>query len=131
MYSDHTIEPENCIELAYKGKRERFVTPNIPNRGYPGQVIKVSIPRGSSDTTMVRETQQLLFNLDFESLKDKARSALPNVRRNLVAKKNLTLGSKEIEKNENCYVFDRYKDLYLTKSQRNIMLLQGIQSEMS
>ena len=53
MYSEHMIEPENCIELAYKGKREYFVMPNVPNQGYPGQTIKVSIPRGSSDTTMV------------------------------------------------------------------------------
>ena len=49
MYSEHTIDPKNCIELSYKEKREHFVTPNIPNRGYPGQVIKVSIP----DTTIV------------------------------------------------------------------------------
>ena len=53
MWSEHTIEPTNRIEFAYKGKREHFVTPNVPNCGYPGQSIKVSIPRGSSDTTMV------------------------------------------------------------------------------
>ena len=35
MYSEHTIEPENHIELAFKGKREHIVTLNIPNRGYP------------------------------------------------------------------------------------------------
>ena len=45
------IEPKNCIELVYKGKREHFVTPNVPNRGYSGQTIKVLIPRGLSDTT--------------------------------------------------------------------------------
>ena len=47
------IEPENRIELAYKGKREHFVMPNSPNQGYPGQTIKVSISQGFSDTTMV------------------------------------------------------------------------------
>ena len=45
---------------------------------------------------MVRETQQLTFNLDLESSKDKARSVVPNVGRNLVAKKTLTLGSTEL-----------------------------------
>ena len=59
MYAEHTIEPENCIKLAYKGKCEHFVTPNIPNRGYPGQVIKVSIPREFSDTTMVEKCSSL------------------------------------------------------------------------
>ena len=59
MYREHTIEPENCNELAYKGKRQHFVTPNVPNRGYPEQTIKVSIPQGSSDTSMVRERARL------------------------------------------------------------------------
>ena len=67
MYSKHTTKPDNCIELAYKGKGEHFVTPNVPNQGYPGQTIKVSIPRGSPDITMVRESQVLTFNLDLES----------------------------------------------------------------
>ena len=129
MYAEHTVEPDNRIELAYKGKREHFVTPNIPNQGYPGQTIKVLIPRGSSDTTMVRETQQLTFNLDLESSKDKARSVVPNVGRNLVAKKTLSLGPTELEVVENADIFDTYKDLYLTKKQRENMQLQGIQPE--
>ena len=44
MYSEHTIEPENRIELGYKGKREHIVMPNVQNLGYPGQTIEVSIP---------------------------------------------------------------------------------------
>ena len=94
LYTKHSIEPENCIQLAYKGKKEHFVTPNVPNRGYPGQTIKVNIPRGSSDTTMVRETQQLTFNLDLELSKDKARSIVNNIGRAIaVSKKTLSLGS--------------------------------------
>ena len=103
MYSKHTIEPENCIELAYKGKREHFVTPNVPNRGYPGQIIKVSIPQGSSDTTMVKgDAAVLTFNLDLESSKDKARSSCAkHWEESCHAKKTLTLGSKELEVIEN------------------------------
>ena len=33
-----------------------------------------------------------------------------------MAKKTLSLGSKEIEVIENCNIFDMYKDLYLTKT---------------
>ena len=129
MYGEHTIQPDNCIELAYKGNREHIVTPDIPNRGYPTQAIKVLIPQGSSDTTMVRETQQLTFNLDLESSKDKARSVVSNVGRNLVAKKALSLVSTELEVIKTCDIFDTYKDLYLTKKQRESMQLQGIQPE--
>ena len=131
MYSKHTIKPENHVELAYKGKCEHFVMPNVPNQGYPGQTIKLSIPRGSSDTIMVRETQQLTFNLDLESSKDKARSIVTNIGRNLVAKKTLSLGSTELEVIENADIFDTYKDLYLTKKQRENMQMQGIQLENS
>ena len=92
MYSEHTTETENHIGFSYKGKREHIVTPNVPNIGYPGQTIMVEISRVSSDTTMVRETQQLTFNTDLESSKDKARSMVTNIERNLVAKKTLTLG---------------------------------------
>ena len=71
----------------------------------------------------------LTFNLDLESSKDKARSVVPNVGRNLVAKKTLSLGSTELEVIENADIFDTYKDLYLTKKQRENMQLQGIQLE--
>ena len=78
---------------------------------------------------MVRETQQLTFNLDLESLKDKARSIVTKIGRNLVGKKTLSLGSTEFKDIENADFFDTYKDLYLTKKQRENMQLQGIQSE--
>ena len=127
MYSEHTIEPQNRIELAYKGKREHIVTPNVPNVAYPGQTIMVEIPRGSSDTTMVRETEILTFNLELASSKDKTRTVVPNIGRNIVAKKTLTIGSTELEVVENCDIFDTYKDLYLTEKQRENMHFQGIQ----
>ena len=73
--------------------------------------------------------QQLIFNLDLESSKDEARRVVNNVGRNLVAKKTLTLGSKELEVIENCDIFETYKDLYLTKKQRENMHLQDIQTE--
>ena len=125
MYAEHTIQPENRIELGYKGKREHIVTPNVPNIAYPTQTIMVEIPRGSSDTTMIRDTQQLTFNIELSSSKDKTRTVVQNVGRNILAKKTLTLGSTEIETIENCDIFDTYKDLFLTK--RENMHFQGIQ----
>ena len=127
MYAEHTIQPENRIELGYKGKREHIVTPNIPNIAYPTQTIMVEIPRGSSDTTMIRDTQQLTFNIELTSSKDKTRTVVQNVGRNILAKKTLTLGSIEIETIENCDIFDTYKDLFLTEKKRKNMHFQGIQ----
>ena len=129
MYAEHSIEPENCIQLTYEKKKEHFVTPNKPKGGYPRQIIKVNIFRGSSDTTMIQETKQLSFNLDLEYSKDKARNIVHNIGRAIVVKKTLSLGSKKLEVIENSDIFDVYKDLYLMKKQWGNMHLQGIQAE--
>ena len=81
--------------------------------GILGRQSSVTIPRGSLDITMVRESQ--LLNIRTWSL-DKARSIVTNIGRALVAKKTLSLGSKELEVIENSDIFDTYKDLYLTKT---------------
>ena len=101
----------------------------FPTKGILARQLKCLFLEDHPDTTMVRETQQLTFNLDLESLKDKARSVVPNIGRNLVTKKTLSLGSTEIEVIENEDIFDTYKDLYLTKKLRENMQLQGIQPE--
>ena len=85
--------------------------------------MKVPIPRGSSDTTM------LTFKLDLESSKNKSRSVVNNIGRALVAKITLTLGSKELEVIENCDIFDTYEHLYLTKNKSEKIHLKGIQPE--
>ena len=134
-YKKHVIcgayyEPENRIQLVYKRKRKHVVTPNAPNREYLEQVIRVSFPRESSNTTMVGEPQQLTCNLDFESSKNKERSVgVNNISRGLVAKKTLYLGSTELEVTKNSDIFDVYRELYLTKKQREIMYLHSIQAE--
>ena len=46
----------------------------------------------------------------------------------LVEKKVLMLGSKEIDTINNASIYDTYKDLYLSKKEREEKLLQGIQS---
>ena len=50
-----------------------------------------------------------------------------NIGKNLVAKKTLILGLKELEVIENCDIFETYTDVYLTKKQRgNMHFFKGI-----
>ena len=51
-----------------------------------------------------------------------------NIGREIVTKKVLNLGSKEIESINNSNIFDTYNDLYLSKKDRQDRILQGIQS---
>ena len=120
-------EPERRTQFAFKGKREHIVKVNIPNTGYPNQHIDVEIPAGSRDQIIVPDTLKINFNLEVES-KDKTRTVVSNVGRALVKKKVLMLGSKEIDTVNQSYIYDTYKDLYLSKQEREEKLLQGIQS---
>ena len=109
------------------GKKEHIVKVNKPNIAYPSQHVDTEIPHGSRDHVTVRDTIKVTFNLEIEST-DKTRSAVNNVGRALVKKKELMLGSKEIEKINRSDIYDTYKDLCLSKKERKENLLEGIQS---
>ena len=127
IYDELNPEPEHRTQFAFKGKREHIVKVNIPNIGYPNQHIDEEIPAGSRDQIIVPNTLKITFNLEVES-KPKTRSVVNNVGRALVKKKVLMLGSKEIDTVNQSYIYDTYKDLYLSKQGREEKLLQGIQS---
>ena len=73
---------------------------------------------------------RITFNLVIEST-DNVRSIVNNVGRALVKKKLLMLGLKDIDTIGNSDIYESYKDLYLSKKQkqkkREDKLLQGIQ----
>ena len=123
IYGELNTEPEHRTQFASKGKREHIVKVNIPNIGYPNQHIDVEIPAESRDQVVVPDTLKITFNLEVES-KDKTRSVVNNVGRALVK----MLGSKEIDTVNQSYIYDTYKDLYLSKPEWEEKLLQGIQS---
>ena len=77
---------------------------------------------------IVPDTVKITFNLNIEST-NKTRSILNNVGRILVKKKVLMLGSKDTDTIKNSGIYDTYKDLYLSKKEREEKLLQGIQSD--
>ena len=125
IYGELNPEPEHRTQFTFKVKREHIVKVNTPNFGYPRQLMDVEIPAGSADQVIVPDTLKITFNLDVES-KDKTRSIVNNVGRALVNKKVLVLGSTEIDTVNQSYIYDTYKDLYLTKKEREEKLLQGI-----
>ena len=94
---------------------------------YPTQHINIEIPHDSRDHVIVPDTIKITFNLEFES-PDKEDSVVNNVDRALVKNKELILGSKEIDTINNSHIYGMYKELYLSKKEREEKLLQGIQS---
>ena len=123
IYRELDSIAEHRTQFAFKGKREHISKVNMPNIAYPNQNIGIEIPHGSRDHVIVPDTVKSTFNLDIEST-DKV---VNNVGRALVKKKVLMLGSKDIDTINNSDIYDTYKDLYLSKKEREEKLLQGIQ----
>ena len=82
---------------------------------------------GSRDPVIVRDTVKIMLNLDIKST-DKACRVVNNVGRALVKKKELMLGSKDIDIINNSGIYDTYKDLCLSDKECEEKLLQGKQS---
>ena len=68
-----------------------------------------------------------MFDLDIKST-DKARGIVNNAGGALVRKRVVMLGSKDIDTINHSDIYDTYKDLFLSKKEREERLLQGIQS---
>ena len=96
------------------------------NIAYPNQHIDIEIPHGLRDRVIIPDTVKITFSLDITST-DKARSAVNNVGRTLVKKKEMVLGSKDIDTINNSDIYEKYKDLYLSEKEREERILQGIQ----
>ena len=73
------------------------------------------------DNVIVPDTSKITFSLEIESA-DKARSVLNNVGKALV-KKKLILGSEAIDTINNSDIYDQYKNLFLSKKEREVKLL--------
>ena len=117
---------EHRTQFAFKGKRGHIAKVNMPNIAYLNQNMDIQIPHGSSDYAIIPDTVKITFNLDIEST-DKTHSIVNNVGRALVKENVLMLGSRDIDTISNSDINDTYKDLYLSKKEREKKLLQGIQ----
>ena len=127
VYRELDPMAEHRTQLAFKGQREHIAGTKTPNIAYPRQHIDIKILKGPRDHVIEPDTIKITFNLEVEST-DKTRSVVNNVGRALVKKKELILGSKEIDTINNCDIYDTYKDLHLSEKERKEKLIQGIQS---
>ena len=127
VYGELDPMVEHRTQFTFKGKREHIAKVNIPNIAYPNKHIDIETPHGSRDHVIVPDTTKITFNVEITST-DKARNVVNNVGRALVKEKVLILGSKEIDTINNSNIYDTYKDLYLSKKEREEKLPQGIQS---
>ena len=126
IYGELNPIAEHRIHETFDGTREHMVKSSMPNMAYPSQPIDIEIPKGSRNHVIMPDTLKITFNLEIKST-DKTCSVVNNVGRALVKKKKLTLGSTEIDTINNSDIYDTYKELYLSKKERQEGLLQGIQ----
>ena len=109
IYAELNPIAKHRIPQAFDGTRK------TNGMAYPSQHINIEIHKGSRDHVIVPDTLKIMFNLEIEST-HKTRSVVNNVGRALVKKKELMLGSTEIDTINNSDIFDTFKDLYLSKN---------------
>ena len=127
VYGELYSMMKHRTQFAFKGKTEHIAQVNIPNIAYPSQQFDTEIRHGSRDHVIIPDTIKTTFNLDIKST-EMARSVVNNVGRALVKKKVQMLSSKDVDTINDSDICDMYKDLYLSKKEREEKLPQGIQS---
>ena len=126
VYGELDLMVEHWTQSTFKGNREQIAKVNMLSITCPSQHIGIETLHGSIDHKTVPDTIKITFNLDIEST-GKPRNIVKNAGRALVKKKVLMLGSKGTDTINNSDIYGIYKDLYLSKKEREEKLLQGIQ----
>ena len=119
------------IKQGIKAKRNHEVITHNPNTIKPGETLYVKIPKLEKNCLIVPESLKLTFNLTTSSKVSNAVAAanatfVANVGRNLVERITTKLGGKSINEFDKAYIYNTFKDFWLTDKQRKNNVLQGV-----
>ena len=127
MATGNILNPSrsNRIPLGIKAERLHHVITHNPSSANPGEVLYVRIPRLSPD--MVFVPGSIYLSADLNITGNNNNYVVENVGRNIISKIMVRFGGETIFQLENYNLFSTYKDLWLSKSERDNCIFQGIQ----
>ncbi len=108
-----------------KSPKTHHVITNNPSSGSPGETLYVRIPKLTSNTFFVPGSFYL--SADVKISGDDGNSVVNNLGRNLISKLIVKFGAEELYSLSEYNLYSTFKDLWLTKSQRENLVFQGIQ----
>ena len=119
-YREKTL---NAVKADSKVYRDTF-----SSEAKPGDVLKVIVPRLSKDMVIVPGSLALVFEIDLtEGHADNF--LVQNVTRALVSRMDVNFGGKELQTTQDYGLYKLFEDLFLSKEERDNMVLEGIQTE--
>ena len=108
-----------------KSPKTHHVITNNPSSANPNETLYVRIPKLTSNTFFVPGS--LYLSADVKISGDDGNSVVNNLGRNLISKLIVKFGAETLFSLSEYNLYSTFKDLFLTKSQRENLVFQGIQ----
>jgi len=124
----------NKVARGLKGKRNYEVITHNPNSVNPGETLYVKIPKLERGQVIAPNSMKLTFKLTTTSKVSNAANAtaagfVANIGRNIVERITTKLGGKTMSEVDKAYIYNTFKDLWLTEKQRKNRVQQGIDKD--
>jgi hypothetical protein len=121
----------NKFSRGIKAKTIYEVTTHNPNSVNPGETLYVKIPQLERGQVIVPNSIKLTFKLTTSSKASSVANAanatfVANIGRNLVERITMKLGGKTMNEIDKAYIYNTFKDFWLTDEQRKNRVQQGI-----
>ena len=114
------------VQNALRGTKTHHVITHNPSSISPNETLYVRLPKLKKDMLFVPDSIYLSGDLEIKG--DAGNYVGDNVGRNLIRKLVVKIGGEIVYDLSNYNIFMKYKDLWLTKEQRENRIFQGIQS---
>ena len=119
-------ERRNRIPLGLKAERHHHVITHNPSSASPKEVLYVRVPRLTENTVFVPGS--VYISADVVLSGNNKNSVVNNLGRNFISKLVVKWGAETILAVDNYHLYATFKDLWLTKEERDNMVFLGIQS---
>ena len=122
------LNPERLLRTpkGIKGTRQKVIVTYNPSEIDQAQLLEVKFPNLGSDNVIVPGTANLSFNIELSSTADPNRTLVSNIGRAIVKKLAVKFEGNEIMSRDNYDIFECYRDLWKTKSEKRNAIRQGI-----
>src|SRR5215470_2279174 len=126
-----------CLKnsVKFKGETTNYVTNFSPSTAKPGDTLYINFP-SIKDKLIVPGTFALTFDMEIAldpstPGNDVRTFPVNNLAANIISKFSVKVGSQYIYQLDYSYLYNTYKDLWLTANERANMMYHGIQDPVS
>ena len=114
------------IPKGIKGNRRRIIITHNSSEKTKNQLLLVRLPNLANDDVIIPGTVNLSFNIELSSTAALNRTLVSNIGRAIVKRLAVKFEGKEVLNIDDYDVFECYRDLWKTKSEKANVVRQGI-----